>query len=70
MAQTGISNSDHKGGSSAFHSLALFLFPPCLAFMVWPIVRYSPTVGFPSIPFKLGKHGFWTVLIITYVSHS
>ena len=55
---------------TAVHStiwLLLFI-PPCFAFVVWQIVRSSPRVGFPSIPFGLGRHGFWTVLTITYVS--
>ncbi len=46
----------------------LFLVPPCFAFVVWQVVRNSPRVGFPSLPFALGKYGFWTVLTITYVS--
>ena len=44
------------------------LVPPCFACVVWQAVRYSPRVGFPSIPSGLGKYGFWTVLAITYVS--
>ena len=52
------------------HSSILFLLfvPPGFALLVWQIVRHSPRVGFPSIPFGLGKHGFWTVLTITYLS--
>ena len=46
----------------------LLLAPPCFAFIVSQIIRYSPRVGFPSIPFSLGKHSFLTVLTITYVS--
>lgn len=46
----------------------LLVVPPCFAFIVSQVIRYSPRVGFPSIPFSLGKHGFLTVLTITYVS--
>lgn len=50
------------------HSLIwiLLLVPPCFAFVVSQIIRSSPRVGFPSVPFGLGRHGFWTVLILTY----
>ena len=52
------------------HSIIWFLLfvPPCFAFFVWQSIRYTPKVGFPSIPPKLSRHGFWTVLTITYVS--
>jgi hypothetical protein len=52
------------------HSIfwVLVLVPPCLAFLVWQALRYNPRVGFPSIPFQLGKYDFWIVLTIIYVA--
>lgn len=46
----------------------LVLVPPCVAFVAWQAISYSPRVGFPSIPFRLGKYGFWIVLAIIYVA--
>lgn len=55
---------------AAVHSTVwlLILVPPSLAYFVWEVLRSSPKVGFPSIPFRLGKHGFWIVLALTYVA--
>jgi hypothetical protein len=53
------------------HSIVwLLLVPPFLAFLAWQVLRYSPKVGFPSIPFRFGKYGFWILLTLTYVAMS
>jgi hypothetical protein len=55
---------------AAMHSIiwVLLLAGPCVAFVASLAIRYSPRVGFPSIPFRLGKYGFWIVLAIVYVA--
>jgi hypothetical protein len=48
--------------------LILVLAPPVLAFVLWQVLRYGPKVGFPSIPFRLGKNGYWKMLTLSYVA--
>ena len=46
----------------------LILAPLCFSFLAWQILISGPKVGFPSIQFRLGKHGFWIILMISYVT--
>jgi hypothetical protein len=60
--------SDYEVTPVHFTIWILLLAPPCFAFLVWQMLISSPKVGFPSIPFRFGKYGFWIVLTVTYVA--
>jgi hypothetical protein len=55
--------------TSVHSTIWILIFAPlCFSFLVWQILISSPKVGFPSIQFRLGKHGFWIILMISYVT--
>lgn len=44
------------------------LLPPVIAFVVWRLLRFTESGDYPQQGVRLGKRGYWIILIILYVT--